>query len=120
MLNKIINALKSKKSNQHRTQSESTVTSDAQPSKHEADIHASNDDTRGKKSEEELNVPKKTLNRDESSNEVPELTKVRPELRPEGLHGLIGEAALLHISEHSDQSFRDYPITHFGLNRSLI
>ncbi|ASJ39526.1 hypothetical protein [Vibrio vulnificus] len=26
----------------------------------------------------------------------------------------------LHISEHSDQSFRDYPITHFGLNRSLI
>jgi len=27
---------------------------------------------------------------------------------------------LLHISEHSDQSFRDYPITHFGLNRSLI
>ncbi len=95
MLNKIINALKSKKSNQHQTQSESTVTSDAQPSKHEADIHASNDDTRDKKSEEELNVPKKTLNRDESSNEVPELTKVRPELRPEGLHGLIGEAALL-------------------------
>ncbi|GHZ68836.1 acetyltransferase, putative [Vibrio cholerae] len=27
---------------------------------------------------------------------------------------------VLHISEHSDQSFRDYPITHFGLNRSLI
>ncbi len=27
---------------------------------------------------------------------------------------------LLHISEHSDQSFRDYPITHFGLNRSPI
>ncbi|MFH4486986.1 hypothetical protein WMQ28_14125 [Vibrio metschnikovii] len=27
---------------------------------------------------------------------------------------------LVHISEHSDQSFRDYPITHFGLNRSLI
>ncbi|GHW59008.1 DNA-binding protein [Vibrio cholerae] len=26
----------------------------------------------------------------------------------------------MHISEHSDQSFRDYPITHFGLNRSLI
>ena len=26
----------------------------------------------------------------------------------------------VHISEHSDQSFRDYPITHFGLNRSLI
>ncbi|MCA3904025.1 hypothetical protein JKP31_22530, partial [Vibrio vulnificus] len=25
----------------------------------------------------------------------------------------------VHISEHSDQSFRDYPITHFGLNRSL-
>ncbi|GHX12565.1 hypothetical protein VCSRO200_2163 [Vibrio cholerae] len=27
---------------------------------------------------------------------------------------------VMHISEHSDQSFRDYPITHFGLNRSLI
>ncbi len=27
---------------------------------------------------------------------------------------------VVHISEHSDQSFRDYPITHFGLNRSLI
>ncbi|EMP92190.1 GGDEF domain protein, partial [Vibrio cholerae O1 str. 116063] len=26
----------------------------------------------------------------------------------------------VHISEHSDQSFRYYPITHFGLNRSLI
>ncbi|EMP91624.1 GGDEF family domain protein, partial [Vibrio cholerae O1 str. 116063] len=26
----------------------------------------------------------------------------------------------MHISEHSDQSFRYYPITHFGLNRSLI
>ncbi|MDF4795762.1 helix-turn-helix domain-containing protein, partial [Vibrio parahaemolyticus] len=26
---------------------------------------------------------------------------------------------IVHISEHSDQSFRDYPITHFGLNRSL-
>ncbi|WP_196389788.1 hypothetical protein [Vibrio cidicii] len=29
-------------------------------------------------------------------------------------------ATNVHISEHSDQSFRDYPITHFGLNRSLI
>ena len=27
---------------------------------------------------------------------------------------------VLHISGHSDQSFRDYPITHFGFNRSLI
>ncbi len=32
----------------------------------------------------------------------------------------IGQAENVHISEHSDQSFRDYPITHFGLNRSLI
>ncbi len=31
-----------------------------------------------------------------------------------------GEEIVMHISEHSDQSFRDYPITHFGLNRSLI
>ena len=33
---------------------------------------------------------------------------------------VIGRKNWLHISEHSDQSFRDYPITHFGLNRSLI
>ncbi|WP_152665813.1 hypothetical protein, partial [Vibrio vulnificus] len=37
-------------------------------------------------------------------------------------HGVLKSRmwAQLHISEHSDQSFRDYPITHFGLNRSLI
>ncbi|ASF93591.1 hypothetical protein CEA93_16260 [Vibrio anguillarum] len=33
---------------------------------------------------------------------------------------LVYKNSLMHISEHSDQSFRDYPITHFGLNRSLI
>ncbi len=33
---------------------------------------------------------------------------------------LSNNVAFLHISEHSDQSFRDYPITHFGIIRSLI
>ncbi|MBS9946861.1 hypothetical protein J4H64_10525 [Vibrio alginolyticus] len=35
-------------------------------------------------------------------------------------HQLSVNKLIMHISEHSDQSFRDYPITHFGLNRSLI
>ncbi|MBT0322777.1 IS66 family insertion sequence element accessory protein TnpB, partial [Vibrio campbellii] len=33
---------------------------------------------------------------------------------------LSGFTIIVHISGHSDQSFRDYPITHFGFNRSLI
>ncbi|WP_277986506.1 hypothetical protein [Vibrio vulnificus] len=33
---------------------------------------------------------------------------------------LVNISLEVRISEHSDQSFRDYPITHFGLNRSLI
>ncbi len=36
------------------------------------------------------------------------------------LRALQGFLDSVHISEDSDQLFRDYPITYFGLNRSLI
>ncbi|OOF28961.1 hypothetical protein, partial [Salinivibrio proteolyticus] len=32
----------------------------------------------------------------------------------------LGDTIYVHILEDSDQLFRDYPITHFGLNRSLL
>ena len=48
-------------------------------------------------------------------------------LAPMGLASEVSKAPVVvlklgkvHIWEHSDQSFRDYPITYFGLNRSLI
>ncbi|MDF5137615.1 hypothetical protein P3631_16885, partial [Vibrio parahaemolyticus] len=39
--------------------------------------------------------------------------------RSHDIEQIITKHDYMHISEHSDQSFRDYPITHFGLNRSL-
>ncbi|MFA0691144.1 type IV toxin-antitoxin system AbiEi family antitoxin domain-containing protein [Vibrio splendidus] len=66
-----------------------------------------------------FNVTRAALSRAVEKGDIEKLQR--------GLYGYVGREELemhsfaeLHISEHSDQSFRDYPITHFGLNRSLI